>query len=113
MLARVHAWQLRRGVEAWLVRSGGRAPIIWAYHPFMLQAIRTLAPPVVVYHCVDNLGAVPGADRVAYDRAERELLMRADHVFASSRTLERRCASIAPRMTVHFGNAPNTDNLAP
>ena len=112
IIARFNAWQLRRGVAAWLVRSGAAAPIIWTYHPFMLQAIRTLAPAVVVYHCVDHLGAIPGADRVGYDQAERELLTRADHVFASSRNLERRCASVAPRTTVYFGNVANTDHFA-
>jgi glycosyltransferase involved in cell wall biosynthesis len=112
IIARFNAWQLRRGIETWLARSGAKAPIIWTYHPFMLQAIRTLAPAVVVYHCVDNLGAVPGVDRLAYDRSERDLLVRADHVFASSRNLERRCAAVAPRTTVYFGNVADPDQFA-
>jgi glycosyltransferase involved in cell wall biosynthesis len=112
LVGRFNAWQLRRGLRAWLKRQGAASAMIWTYHPFMLDAIHALAPAAVVYHCVDDLGAVPGVDRGRYDRAERELLARADHVFATSRRLQQRCAEVAPGSTHYFANVADTDHFA-
>lgn len=105
-----NAWQLRRRIRSWLRRRG--RPIVWTYHPYMNETVDDLAPVSVVYHCVDNLGVIPGVDQVAYDREEGRLLARADHVFATSPALRDRCAASAPATTHYFANVADVDHFA-
>jgi glycosyltransferase involved in cell wall biosynthesis len=104
--------QLRSRIARWLAQQGGPRPIIWTYHPFMLDVAEALDPAAIVYHCVDDVGALPGVDRSAYDAAERDLLARATHVFATSPALRDRCAAIAPGRTHYFANVADVDHFA-
>jgi glycosyltransferase involved in cell wall biosynthesis len=101
-LVNVRPLQIR--IKAWLRRTGGGAPIVWTYHPYMLAVSGALSPAAIVYHCVDDLSAVPGIDGPAFVQAERELLSRCDQVFTTSPVLQERCAAIAPGRTDYFGN---------
>jgi glycosyltransferase involved in cell wall biosynthesis len=66
-------------------------PLVWTYHPFMLDAIGGMEVASVLYHCVDDLAAVPGVDAQAFRDAERQLLARANVVFATSPALTEHC----------------------
>lgn len=68
-------------------RHGFGEPIIWTYHPYVLDAIAGLPHGPLVYHCVDDLGAVPGIDAATFDAQEWRLLGAADVVFTTSRAL--------------------------
>ena len=58
-----NAWILRTAIRLWLRRHGdGTPPLVWTYHPYMLEAISGLKRSALVYHCVDNIAAVPGLD---------------------------------------------------
>jgi glycosyltransferase involved in cell wall biosynthesis len=111
-VTRFNDWQLRRAITGWLAGQGGGRPIIWTYHPFMLDAVEALEPAALVYHCVDDLGAIPGVDRLRFEREEARLLARADHVFAASRPLWQRCMAIAPQATHYFANVADLDHFA-
>jgi len=105
-------WQLRTRIGAWIRRQNIRRPLVWTYHPYMLDALETLNPSMVIYHCVDDLGAVPGIDRSAFDPAERRLLDRADLVFATSHYLQVRCAAVAGERVHYFGNVADIAHFA-
>jgi glycosyltransferase involved in cell wall biosynthesis len=112
MIARFNAWQLRRHIADWLRRRRGERPIVWTYHPYMMDVALALDPSAIVYHCVDDIGALPAVDRDSYDAAERVLLVRADHVFATSLSLRERCAAVAPERTHYFANVTDVEHFA-
>ena len=78
----------------------------------MLETAAQLRPELVVYHCVDDLRAIPGVDRVAFEKAESRLLKRADHIFATSRYLHEHCSAVAPGRTYYFPNVAHIDHFA-
>jgi glycosyltransferase involved in cell wall biosynthesis len=93
-------WPLMRSInQGWLslriklfmLRHGFKAPMIWTYHPFMLGAIESLAHGPLVYHCVDDLSAIPGIDPVAFNQEEVRLLEQSQVVFVTSEALKDKC----------------------
>ncbi|MDE1182992.1 glycosyltransferase [Paraburkholderia sp.] len=80
-------------------------PLVWTYHPFMLEGIAALDRGPLVYHCVDDLAAIPGVDVAAFERAEHELLARSEAVFTTAAALEARCSQ-------HNGNTHFFANVA-
>jgi glycosyltransferase involved in cell wall biosynthesis len=111
-VAQFNDWQLRSRIKSWLHSVRSIRPIVWTYHPHMLRVAKALDPKALVYHCVDNLGAIPGIDREASDKAERELLICSDQVFTTSPELRDRCSALAPGRTDHFGNVTDVDHFA-
>lgn len=71
-------------------------PIVWAYSPYAVHLLDGLDPRLVVYHLVDDLSAVPGADVEALREAEGALLARADCVFCTEQSLHDRARRINP-----------------
>lgn len=65
-------------------------PLIWTYHPFVLQIIKKIFYSKIVYHCVDDLAAVPGVHASAFLKEEEMLLQKADVVFTTSMQLYER-----------------------
>jgi len=78
-----------------IARSGKqrniRNPLIWTYHPFMLDVIEGMDCGPVLYHCVDDLAALPGVDGSSFLPAENALLRRAQVVFATAPALAEHC----------------------
>ncbi|GAB2896616.1 glycosyltransferase family 1 protein [Uliginosibacterium flavum] len=72
-------------------QQGFTSPLIWTYHPFMLDVIDGMRKGPLLYHCVDDLAAVPGVDGPAFRAAEQQLLQRADVVFATAPVLAEHC----------------------
>lgn len=68
-----------------------RKPLIWTYHPFMLDVIDGMDCGPLLYHCVDDLAAVPGVDGASFRTAEIALLRRAHVVFATAPALAEYC----------------------
>lgn len=83
-------------------------PIVWVYSPYAVHLLPLLEPRAVVYHMVDDLSAVPGADKEAIREAEAQLLSRADAIFCSERSLCDRARRVAP----HAIHAPNVADFA-
>lgn len=88
-------------------------PLIWTYHPFMLDVIEGIDIGPVLYHCVDDLAAVPGVDAPTFRAAEAKLLQHADVVFATAPALAEHCKQQNPNThflpnvvdAEHFGKA--------
>lgn len=88
------------------VRSlGFRDPILWGYVPQAEVLLDTLAPSLVVYHCVDDIAATPGIDAASFRAAEQRFAARADLVLASAPKLGRRLRAIS-------GNVRDAPNVA-
>jgi len=111
-VAQFNDWQMRNRIRSWLRSVCSIRPIIWTYHPHMLRVAKALDPKALVYHCVDNLGAIPRINREEFEKAERELLVCSDQVFTTSPELRERCSALAPGRTDYFGNVADTDHFA-
>lgn len=70
--------------------------IAWVYSPYAVHLLDIVQPRGIVYHMVDDLAEVPGADAEAIREAERQLLARADCVFCTERSLYDRAAQVNP-----------------
>lgn len=94
-------------------RHAFKTPLVWSYHPYMLGAIGFIEHGPVVYHCVDDLAAIPGVDSIAFNHAERLLLGRCQAVFVTSEALMLKCQPFNPNThylpnvvdAEHFGRA--------
>ena len=94
-------------------------PLVWTYHPFMLEIFAALKGSQLLYHCVDDLAAVPGVDANAFREAEERLLKQADVVFATAPALAERCSQFnnnthfLPNVVdaEHFGKALDKKDL--
>lgn len=102
---------LRRSLRQWQAKLQLDRPVLWTYHPYMLEAAAGLRRSALVYHCVDEIAAIPGVDAAAFAAAERRLLAAADLVFASSRTLHEKCAGLA-RTALYLPNAADIAHFA-
>jgi glycosyltransferase involved in cell wall biosynthesis len=80
-------------------------PILWAYVPQAEVLLDTLAPSLVVYHCVDDMAAQAGIDAGAFRAAETRFAAHADLVLASA-------PALAERMRTLSGNVLYAPNVA-
>lgn len=96
----LNKWLLRIAIKRNLLLKNNSEPLIWTYHPFMLDFYASLKGCRLLYHCVDDLAAVPGVDATAFHDAENTLLKQADVVFATAPALASRCKEI--NKNTHF-----------
>lgn len=100
------AWTLSRFCR----RQAFKTPMLWTYHPFVLEQLQHLRGRhnyqvgKLVYHCVDDLSAIPGIDANAFNVEEARLLSQADVVFTTSETLLEKCR-------LHNANVHNFPNV--
>ena len=102
----VHAFNkivLEIFIRRFISRHRFKKPLIWTYHPFMLSVIREMETGPIVYHCVDDLSAVPGIDSKAFQKEEQKLLATANIVFTTSMVLFEKCS----RFNNNVYNFPN------
>lgn len=85
-------------------------PIIWSYHPFIQQAIKGFLRSALIYHCVDDLSAVPGINAKEFNAEEEQFLFKCDTVFVTSLTLKEKC--LHHNKNVHyFANVVDIDHF--
>lgn len=94
---------LRRQVARAARGIGIDHPILWAYVPQAEVLLDVLKPDLVVYHCVDDIGAQEGVDELSFAAAEARFARRADLVIASSPPLAERMRALSD----HVLYAPN------
>ena len=66
-----------------------KAFIFWSYHAYTESMSGHPGMMRVIYHSVDDLGAVPGIEADEYESAERAFLCWTDEVFVTSKTLQK------------------------
>lgn len=101
---------LRSTISSFLKQNRFFRPLVWTYHPFMLEAISGLEIGPLVYHCVDNLAAVPGVDAQAFNREEQRLLKQCTAVFTTAPALQVKCQACNPN-THYFSNVVDVDHF--
>ncbi|HEY7951371.1 MAG TPA: glycosyltransferase [Solirubrobacteraceae bacterium] len=101
----LNRYLLRAQVRRATRRLGISQPILWAYVPQAEVLIDTLAPQLVVYHCVDDIAAQAGIDGAGFRAAEERFARRADLVLASA-------PALAERLRTLSGNVLEAPNVA-
>jgi glycosyltransferase involved in cell wall biosynthesis len=86
-------------------------PVVWTYHPYMLDAVSTLSRGPLVYHCVDDIAEIPGVDVTAFRSAQQALLERCEAVFTTAMSLNEVCSRFN-RNTHFFGNVVDDGHFA-
>lgn len=100
--------RLRLSLFAWL--TGFNKAIVWTYHPYIFGAIRKAEIEALIYHCVDDLSAVPGVDSLSFLAKEKVLLKKCDHVFVTNRQLLLKCEQ--ENSNVHYmSNVVDVDHF--
>ena len=61
--------------------------IIWTYSPVTDTLIDKFSPQKKIYHCVDDLSALPNVDKENLKRREKELILKSDYIFTTSKNL--------------------------
>ena len=102
---------LRFIIRRFLQKYDFKRPIIWTYHPFMLESIKGFKRGQLVYHCVDDLSAVPGVDTAGFNLEERRLLNVADIVFTTSPALQKKC-SLQNHNAHYFSNVVDQEHFS-
>ena len=110
LVRRLNQAMLRLAVQRFTRKHGFSAPVVWTYHPYMLDAIASLSRGPLVYHCVDDIAAVPGVDVNAFDVAQRALLGRCNAVFTTATALMEQCRPHNAN-THYFGNVVDADHF--
>lgn len=119
---RFNHWLLRSGLRRVARDLGLHDPILWISFDVMMSegAIGALDERLVIYHCTDEITALPGISPHA-GRIERRLLAKADLTFTSSPALfEGKAAQTARCVLVpngvdfaHFNQALHPETALP
>jgi uncharacterized SAM-binding protein YcdF (DUF218 family) len=83
---------LALGIGVFKLIKNFKRPLIWTYHPFILEVIAKITHSSIVYHCVDDLSAIPGINSVAFNKEEERLLKKSQAVFVTSLALKEKCS---------------------
>jgi glycosyltransferase involved in cell wall biosynthesis len=102
---------LRARIRLFMLGQSFKQPIVWTYHPFMRETITALAHGKVVYHCVDDLSAVPGIDPDSFNREEQRLLVECTVVFVTSLALKDKCTPFNSN-THYFSNVADLEHFS-
>lgn len=93
---RLGRWLFASSLRKSMRKLGFDNPIVWVYNPYAIHFIEHLPRCLLIYHCVDDLSIVPGAQSAVLREAERLLLQASDIVFATSPALFEHCRARNP-----------------
>lgn len=101
VLSKVNNLLLKFLVKREVKKYASSSLISWTYHPFILGVIDKLESNKVIYHCVDDLSQIPDIDESNFKNHEEELLRRCNHVFVTTKSLEKRCSILNDSVYYH------------
>ena len=99
-------------IRLFIIWKRFRSPIVWTYHPFILDTIKNLPHSQLVYHCVDDISAVPGVDSIGFNKEEKRLLPKCTSVFVTSLTLMLKCKDFN-KQTYYLPNVVDLEHYPP
>jgi glycosyltransferase involved in cell wall biosynthesis len=102
---------LRFVLKRFLNKEFSSKPMIWTYHPYMLNVLPKASLGPLVYHCVDDTATVPGIDGEAFNKEERLLLDQADTIFTTSPFLRDKCTEHNPNV-FDFPNVVDVEHFS-
>ncbi len=97
--------QLRRKV-----RALPRPRVLWAYTPLAIDIIDLADFDVILYHCVDDLGSIPGISESLIENLEKRFAPSADVVIATSPALCARLTELNSN-THYLHNVVDVDHF--
>jgi glycosyltransferase involved in cell wall biosynthesis len=103
---------LNLGIKLFMLMHRFKNPLIWSYHPFIQSAIKGITRNALIYHCVDDLAAVPGINKEKFNIEEQQFLSLCDFVFVTSKSLENKC-KISSANVYYFPNVVDVDHFDP
>lgn len=86
-VVRLNRLLLRMGLSRCLASTGMKPELCWTYNPKTHQLIDLDRFTRVIFHCVDEIKAQPDMPVAELERAEREMVSRADICFVTSQHL--------------------------
>ena len=110
LIRRINQGWLSLRVRFFMRRHKFKLPMIWTYHPFVLETIASINHGSFVYHCVDDLSAIPGIDEIAFNCEEQRLLKKCHSVFVTSEALKDKCLNFNSN-THYFPNVVDTEHF--
>lgn len=75
------------GLRLWSTVLGLRPRMLWTYNPMTTRFVALDSYDTTIYHCVDDVKSQPGMPVEEIERAETELVRRADHCFVTAEHL--------------------------
>ncbi|WP_415774651.1 glycosyltransferase [Paraburkholderia sp. J11-2] len=102
---------LAGGLKFWMSMLRMRKSIFWTYSPLTTEIMGGTRWPCVVYHCVDEIKAMPGMPAETLARAETELVKQASIVFVTSVTLASSRRALNPH-TYYLPNVADFDHFS-
>jgi glycosyltransferase involved in cell wall biosynthesis len=109
---RFNKWLIQTSMSLITRGLGFKRPIVWTYNPLVQALWEGLGASLLVYHCVDDLAAVPGIPGSAVRQAEESLVPKADAVFTTSRELYNRLSKLSPKNTHCLPNVADFAHFA-
>ncbi|TVM36079.1 glycosyltransferase [Oceanidesulfovibrio marinus] len=86
------------------------ADLLWTYNPITTATTDLQRFKTVVYHCVDNIAAMPGLPKETIEQREPELIRNADAIFTSAPALQDKCAALNSN-THYFHNVAEFEHF--
>lgn len=108
---RVNEWMLNCLVRLSARRLKFKSPLIWTYHPFIGDTLELCCTSNSLYHCVDDLSAVPGIDARKFQVAEARLLKQVDACFVTAPHLKDQCLQYNPN-TYYLSNVVDIEHFS-
>jgi len=102
---------LRRSIRRFMRNQSFERPIVWSYHPFILETIRSFNISSLIYHCVDDMSAIPGIDTNSFNTEERRFLSKANLTFVTSQALFDKCSEYNAH-THYFPNVADASHFS-
>jgi len=87
-------------------------PYLWTYHPYILELNKRLKfKNKIIYHCVDDLSAIPGIDKKSFNFEEKKLLKKSNFVFVTNEQLKKNCSKYNKRI-YYFPNVVDYEHFS-
>lgn len=93
-------------------RIGFQRPLLWTYNPLVGHLAPRLRAEYLVYHCVDDMTAVPHAPAEAIAAADEDIARRADLILTTSPRLQQRFEKLRPRATHYLPNVADYEHFS-
>jgi hypothetical protein len=102
---------LTAGLWIWMKRLRFSETMLWSYNPLSCQLLDLRVFSRVVYHCVDEMKALPGIPAQSLEQAETQFVERADFVFVTSKKLAETRSKLNAN-TFYFPNVADYEHFS-
>lgn len=111
LVRRLNSFILSGMLKFYANKIGLRQEILWTYNPLTVNLLNLKSFKKIVYHCVDDIKALPGMPTNILGKAEEELVKIADIVFATSKKLYETRKAWNPN-TYYFQNVADFEHFS-